>query len=181
MLEITIPGSELWDSSRQEFIRTKETTIKLEHSLISVSKWESKWKKPFLTTKHTDRDELIDYVKCMTLTQNVPDKTYQALSEENISKVNSYIEDSKTATKFYGKSPNQSNSKDITSEYIYYQMFTLGIPKECEKWFLTRLLTLIRIFSIENGPKKNMTPDEVRRQNREINRKRIAAMKAKRH
>ena len=100
MLQITVPALEQWDEENQEFINTKAQTLTLEHSLVSLSKWEAKWHKPFLSTKEKTYEETMDYIKCMTLTQNVDPNVYKALSNENIHAVNKYIEDPMTATTF---------------------------------------------------------------------------------
>ena len=93
MLEIVIPGAEQWDEVKQEFISTKEQTLKLEHSLVSLSKWESKWCQPFLSKKEKTVEQTIDYIKCMTLTQNVDPNVYNLLTKDNILKINEYISD----------------------------------------------------------------------------------------
>ena len=100
MLQITIPPMEKWDESKNEFIQTKAQTLQLEHSLVSLSKWESKWKKIFLSEKEKTYEETLDYVKCMTLTQNVDPEVYHNLTQENIDAINKYIDDKMTATYF---------------------------------------------------------------------------------
>lgn len=177
MLEILVPGKEYFDEDKNEFIYSKPTKLSLEHSLISLSKWESKWKKPFLSSDKT-AEETIDYIRCMTLTQNVQPEVYLSLSGDNIQAVTDYIEDPMTATKIkrVGKGPK---GETITAELIYYWMVTLNIPFECQKWHLNRLITLVEICSIKNQPQKKMSKGEILRQNRELNAARRAKYKTR--
>ena len=160
MLQITVPAvSGAWDESKQEFVNMKEKTLQLEHSLVSLSKWEQKWHKPFISTQEKTLEETIDYIKCMTLTQNVKPETYLFLSEENIKQINDYIDNPMTATTF-SDSNNKKSNEFITSELIYYWMICLNIPQEYQKWHLNRLLTLIRVCNIKNAPPKKMSKKE---------------------
>ena len=161
MLRITIPSVELYDERTNRFVYTKETTLSLEHSLVSISKWESRWKKPFLTKDEKTIPEIIDYVKCMTLTQNVDPTIYNYLTEDNIDQVVAYIGDSKTATWFSDTGPQKPSREQVTSELIYYWMVALDIPFECQKWHLSRLFTLIRICDIKNKPPKKMNQKDI--------------------
>lgn len=154
MLQITIPAMELWDERKQEFILRKEQTLQLEHSLVSLSKWESKWCKPFLSKTAKTYEETIDYVKCMTITQNVSPETYNYLTNDNIVQINNYIEAPMTATTFSGEDKGKGGRRVITAELIYYWMIALQIPSEYQKWHLNRLLTLIRVCNIESSPRK---------------------------
>lgn len=156
MLEITIPSRELYDDATQQFINTKEQTLRLEHSLVSLSKWESKWCKVFLSKREKTLEETIDYIRCMTLTQNVDPNIYNYLTNENITQINQYIEAPMTATTFTEDRSSKGNGELVTSELIYYWMIALNIPFECRKWHLNRLLTLIRICNIKNQPPKKM-------------------------
>ena len=170
MLSIIVPATEMWDEERCEFVNTKEQELRLEHSLVSISKWESKWHKVFLDDK-TDktREEILDYVKCMTLTQNVDPDVYLALSEENFREINAYIENPMSAT-FFREQPGGSHSKEpVTSELIYYWMVALQIPFECQKWHINRLLTLIRICGLKNSTPKKMSKRELMNRNRALN------------
>lgn len=177
MLKIDIPKIELYDSKKEEFINFDPITVTFEHSLVSMAKWESKWHKPFLSReKHTDA-ELRDYIRCMTLTQNVNQEIYNYLPPELVRQINEYIDDPMTATKFFEKSPTGQN-KVITNEIIYYWMIALGIPFECQKWHLNRLLTLIRVCEAKNNPKK-MSQKDIYAQNRSLNALRRKAMKSK--
>lgn len=154
MLQLTISPPELWDEEKQEFISMKSQTLQLEHSLVSISKWESKWHKPFLTKNEKTFEETVDYVKCMTLTQNVKPEIYNYLSRENFAEINDYIANPMTATTFSKEPSGKSNREQITSELVYYWMLSLNIPVEFQKWHLNRLLTLIRICNIKNAPPK---------------------------
>lgn len=154
MLRITVPAIELWDEVNEKFIETKEQTLQLEHSLVSLSKWESKWCKAFLSKQEKTYEETVDYIKCMTLTQNVDPDVYNRLSNENVRQVREYIEAPMTATTFYEDKTGRGNRETVTAELIYYWMIALNIPFECQKWHLNRLLTLIRVCNIKNNPKK---------------------------
>ena len=156
MLRITIPAVEQWDEIKQEFIQTKEQTLQLEHSLVSLSKWESKWNKPFLSKEAKTNEETIDYIKCMTISHNVDPEVYNFLTTEHIEQINKYIEAPMTATTFVEDKNGRRNREVITAELIYYWMIALTIPFECQKWHLNRLLTLIRVCNIKNAPPKKM-------------------------
>ena len=159
---ITIPEQELFDESTQSFITTKEVKLRLMHSLVSVHKWEMKWKKSFLKTFDKDnannvtREELLSYVECMTVTQNIDPDVYLLLTPSDIEEILKYIEDPMTATVINNRDPNTSYGKKkvITAELIYAWMILQGIPKECDKWHLNTLMTLIRVVSIEGNPKR---------------------------
>lgn len=169
MLEITIPATELWDERNEEFITAKEQTLRLEHSLVSLSKWESKWCKPFLSKTNKTDEEIIDYVRCMTLTQNVPDEVYRCLTDDNIRKINEYIDAPMTATWFHEDKAKGTSREQTTSELIYYWMIALNIPFECQKWHLNRLLTLIRVCNIKNQPPKKMSKRDIMSRNAALN------------
>ena len=169
MLQITIPGIELWDESREIFTQTKEQTLQLEHSLVSLSKWESKWGKAFLSKQEKTYEETIDYIKCMTITQNVDPNVYNHLSKSIIDKITEYIEAPMTAT-YFSKEQSSGNSREqVTSELIYYLMIALNIPFECQKWHLNRLLTLIRVCNIKNQPPKKMSKRAIMSRNAALN------------
>ena len=169
MLQITIPGIELWDESREIFTQTKEQTLQLEHSLVSLSKWESKWGKAFLSKQEKTYEETIDYIKCMTITQNVDPNVYNHLSKSIIDKITEYIEAPMTAT-YFSKEQSSGNSREqVTSELIYYWMIALNIPFECQKWHLNRLLTLIRVCNIKNQPPKKMSKRAIMSRNSALN------------
>lgn len=168
MLKITIPAMEYYDEINNEFIEFKEQVLQLEHSLVSISKWEAKWHKPFLDGKDKTPEQIIDYVRCMTITQNVNLEVYTRLTEGNLKDINDYIENSMTATTF--SDINQTPNREIiTSEIIYYWMVAFNIPFECQKWHLNRLLTLIRVCNIKNNPSKKMSRQEIMNRNRALN------------
>ena len=156
MLQIVIPEMELFDESKNEFVKLKEQTLQLEHSLVSLSKWESKWCKAFFSKREKTYEETLDYIKCMTLTQNVSDSVYRRLTRSNVDQINRYIESPMSATVFNAKDGGSHNRETITSELIYYWMISLNIPFECQKWHINRLLTLIRLCNIKNQPPKKM-------------------------
>ena len=162
MLQITIPATVLeeFDEEHEEFIYTiveKEQTLQLEHSLVSLSKWESKWCKPFLSKHEKTTDEILDYIKYMTLNKNVDPNIYNRLTEDNIVAINKYINAPMTATTFVDSKQSRHSREIITSELIYYWMVSLNIPFECQKWHLNRLLTLVRVCNIKNTPPKKMS------------------------
>lgn len=178
MLRITIPETEFYDETKEEFITYKAQVLQLEHSLVSISKWESHWNKPFLSGKDKTFEELLDYVKCMTITQNVSDDVYRRLTRQNVDEINTYIESPMTATTFSDRKESP-NREIITSEIIYYWMVTFNIPFECQKWHLNRLLTLIKVCNIKTNPPKKMGRQELAQRNRELNAARKARLNTK--
>lgn len=179
MLEITIQDSEDFNEETNEFIQVEGRTLLLEHSLKSISKWEAKWKKPFLETKNLTSEEILDYIKCMTITKNVKDDIYNHLDYDHIAEIKSYIEDPMTATIFSEEKKNGAKQEFITSELIYYWMVAQQIPFECENWNLNRLLVLIRICSIKNTPAKKMNKRDLAKKNAALNAKRKAQYNTK--
>ena len=169
MLIITIPAAELFNEKTNEFITTKEQTLQLEHSLVSLSKWESKWCKPFLTKESKTFEETIDYIKCMTITQNVNPNVYNFLTASNIEDIKNYIEAPMTATTFSEDKQAGRNREITTSEVIYQWMISLNIPMECQKWHLNRLLTLIRVCNVKNTPPKKMSKRDIMNRNAALN------------
>ena len=144
--------------------------MSLEHSLVSISKWESKWEKPFLSKDKKTTAETVDYIRCMTLTQNVDPNVYLGIDDNIVEQVSKYIEAPMTATWFNeDKNKKGGSGKVITSEVIYYWMVALNIPPEYQKWHLNRLLTLIRVCNAENNPKKKMSKKDIFAQNRKLN------------
>lgn len=179
MLQITIPAREMWDEQNNEFVYTNEQTLQLEHSLISLSKWESKWNKPFLSKESKTYEETLDYVKCMTLTQKVSPVIYANLTDENMRDIQKYIEAPMTATTFSEEKNTKGNREIVTSELIYYWMIALGIPLECEKWHLNRLLTLVRVCNIKNSPPKKMGKNAIMSRNASLNAARRKRLNSK--
>lgn len=178
MLKIAIPKRELFDEKNERFIYVDGCELQLEHSLISLAKWESRWHKPFLTKQEKSDLEIIDYIRCMTLTKNVDPKIYNYISQATIEDIFRYIEDPMTAVQFgekYSLEPGAPRRKEIiTAEIIYYWMFVLGIPIQCEKWHLNRLLTLIRVMNIKTGTKKPMSKRDLASRNHKLNQARRA-------
>lgn len=168
MLTITIPSVEMWDEKREQFVYMQETTLDLEHSLVSLSKWESKWEKPFLSSKDKTEEEVSDYIKCMTLTPNVNPIVYTCLTADNISTIMNYINAPMTATTFNDTS-NRPGRETITAELIYYWMIALNIPFECQGWHLNRLLTLIKVCNIKNTPPKKRSKRDIMSRNAALN------------
>ena len=179
MLRIVIPEGQLFDEKTEEFIYTKQQTLQLEHSLVSLSKWESKWHKPFLGKDDKSLEETIDYIKCMTLTPNIDPNVYKFLTKENIKDINDYIGDSMTATTFNDINSKGRSREIITSELIYYWMVSFNIPFECQKWHINRLITLIRICIIKNQSSKKMSKSEIMSRNAAINAARRKQLNSK--
>lgn len=181
-ITITIPGIELFDEEQNKFLKTQERTIEIEHSLVSLSKWEQKWKIPFLSNKKITNEHLVDYIRCMCLTQDIPLEAFSALSYAPavFKEVNAYLADSMSATWFSEKNIGASSSEAVTSEVIYYWLVALTIPFETQYWHLNRLLTLIKVVYIKNDPKKKLMPlAEQQRQQRDLNAERRAARESK--
>ena len=161
MLNIVIPGKRWWDEDKEEFRTVKQTKLQLEHSLISLAKWESKWKKPFLGNKDLTREESLDYIRCMTITQSVDPLVYESIDNSTMEKIRAYVDDTMTATtitKPLDDSPSSIRKETVTSELIYYWMVTANIPWEAQKWHLNRLLTLIEVISVKNEQSKAKGP-----------------------
>ena len=174
MLLIIIPGieDEEWDEINNEFIYhtlTKPQVLHLEHSLISLSKWESKWSKSFFSKEEKTKEEIVDYIRFMTLDKNIDPLVYNRLTEGNLKDVMNYIDAPMTATTFPNSDDKTVKKRRITSELIYYWMIACGIPFECERWHLNRLLTLIRVCNTENAPSKKLSPREAAMRNAERN------------
>lgn len=175
MLTIIIEPSELWDEVNERFIQFKDTiTLELEHSLVSVSKWESKFRKPFLANNEKSQEEIAGYFECMIISGDVPEKMSLRWSENNIAKINEYISSEQSATTFKETLDQKAagRSEIITSELIYFWMVSYQVPLECENWHLNRLFALLRICNIKNTPPKKRSPSEIAKERREINARR---------
>lgn len=172
MLTLVIPGTEMFDEEKQEFFTIDDRTLEFEHSLVSLSKWEAKHQKPFLSTIEKSTDEVFDYLMCMCLTPNVPEVIFQQLTAEDLLKINDYIDAKMTATWFSDSGNSKPSREIVTAELIYYWMISFRIPIECEHWHLARLFTLIRVFDLKSSKPKKMTRAELAQRNRELNAKR---------
>lgn len=178
MLTITIPSGEVFNSNTNEIFVVSGRTLHLEHSLISVSKWEQIYCKPFLNKDHKTEEELRTYIKCMTIETNVDPYLYLNLTSDNVRDIVAYMESPSTATTIKRQKKGGHKEK-MTSEVIYYSMIANNIPFECEKWHLNRLLTLIEVCSIKNTPQKKMGRNEILRQNAQLNAERLKHLNTK--
>lgn len=172
MLQITVGPVELFDEANTLFSMSKEYKLSLEHSLISLARWESKWHKPFLTKLDKSDEETIDYVRCMTINKDVDELVYKLIDKSVMKQINQYIEDSMTATTF-AKDTRKGGREQMTAELIYFWMINYTIPFECEKWHLNRLLTLINVCAIKTQPKKKINQKDLLNRNRLLNEQRL--------
>lgn len=182
MLKIVVPEWEDWDPVNNKFIHGRATPLTLEHSLVSISKWESKFHKPYLDEKQKTDEEMLYYIKCMTISnpnKEISDDVYCHLSYENLKAIEEYISDPMTATTINTKDQKHGKKQVITSELIYYWMTALNIPFECQRWHLNRLMTLIEVAGIKNQPTKKMSKKDIAAQNRSLNAARRAKMNSR--
>ena len=182
MLRIEVPGGELYNEQTGEFIKVSPQTLELEHSLLSISKWESKWHKPYFGLEQKTEEEAIDYLKCMSLHPIKDPLIFTCLTQENVIAIRSYMNDPMTATTFSKRSlevKHKKSAKFTTSEEIYYSMFSYGIPIECQKWHINRLTTLLHIFAIREAPPKKMSKKQTLAEYAALNAKRRAATGSK--
>jgi hypothetical protein len=177
MLTIAIPDKEYFDESKQEFVTIHGSSLQLEHSLVSLSKWESKWRKPFFGKDHKTAEETLDYIRCMTVSQNAAPEMYDNLPGYIFDEISEYINSPMTAT-WFRDNPNAPKSREVvTAEIIYYWMIVYNIPIECHKWHLNRLLTLIRVCNDKNQPSKKTNRREMLADRRALNEARRAQFK----
>lgn len=178
-LVLSFPEQEFLNDETNEFIKVQATTIRLKHSLLSISKWESKYQRPFLDIrKPLTYEETMDYIRFMTITQNVDDNVYYAITQAHMKLVNEYISYNMTGTTFGGQdktreSKTRASRNPMSAEVIYYYMAEFNIPWECQKWHLSRLLTLIRVCGIKRsaGNKKSKGSAKSRQQLNEARRR----------
>lgn len=170
MLTITVSLTpEGWDEETEQFVAGKEQTLELEHSLFSISKWESTWNKPFISKQPKTDAEVLDYIKCMTITPNVDPEVYLRLSATDYDKIHNYIDSPMTATTFSEDKGGKTSREVVTAEIIYYWMIALGVPSEYQYWHLNKLLTLIRVCNIKNSPSKKMSKRDIMARNAQLN------------
>lgn len=177
MLTIKVLKNEFWDPKNEVFIEVPPTTLNLEHSLISISKWEAIWHIPFLGKEQKSEEQMRSYVECMTLNKGVDPNVYLGLNADNRKRINDYISNPMTASTFPPEKEQAGKHETVTSELIYYWMVANFIPFECEKWHLNRLLTLIKTCSFKNAPPKKLGKNQLMRNNAALN----AARRAKYH
>lgn len=169
MLRIKIPAVEYYDERKQEFFSIKEQTLRLEHSLASLSKWESKWCKPFYSRSDKTNEEIMDYIRCMAIDEDVSPECYLHLTTSNIDEIMAYINAPMTATTFRDDKTNKSSREIVTAELIYHWMIELGIPFECQYWHLNKLLTLVKVRNIKLQPPKKMSKRDIMSRNAALN------------
>lgn len=179
MLTIVVPGEELFDEETSTFINNEETTLRLEHSLVSMSKWESFFEKPFLSTTDKTTEEVFAYIKFMILDDGFDQNIISRLSDENMKAINAYIDSSQSATTFGEMPQKKSKGEVITTELIYYFMVAFTIPLDCENWHINRLFSLIRICNIKNSKPEKLSKTEIAQRNHELNAQRRAKLNTK--
>lgn len=167
MLTITVPATDYFDERTETFVTSKEQKLLLEHSLVSLSRWEEKHCKPWLGRGEKTEEEILDYIRCMTITQNVDPLVYYALTPDMINEISKYIEHPHTATTI-NNDKRRPSREILTTEIFYYWMVALNIPFECQKWHLNKLLTLIQVCNLKNNPKK-MSKREALTKQRQLN------------
>lgn len=157
MLTITVPELELWDEENEAFNSEPSFQLQFEHSLASLSKWESKYEKAFLVEDHKSQEEMLWYIYFMLIPPGVSFDKLSRLSIENLGEINEYIESKQTATTFRESLVKKGRAQKITAELIYYWMYSFGIPTEWENRHLNQLFALIRVFSANQSKSGKQT------------------------
>lgn len=178
VLHVNASGDEVYDEETGEFKPGSSVPLRLEHSLYTISKWEEKWKKPFLSDDEKTEDEMVDYIRCMAI-DDVPDSLLNQLTQEDVKAIGKYISDDATATTINDHTHPGPRKHIITSEVIYYWMFSRQIPMECEHWHLNRLITLMRVWDAYSGSQKKMSRKDTASMYARENARRKAMMKSK--
>ena len=176
MLRITIKGDEYFNEETQEFSNKGDVVVDLEHSLVSLSKWESKYQVPFLSSLDKTSEQMLDYLRFMVVSKRVDPNVMYFISEENMQEIQAYIDSKESATTFGEMPERKGPAETITAELVYYWMVAFNIPFECQHWHLNRLFALIRICNIKNSPPKKMSKHEISRKYHELNEKRKAEL-----
>ena len=179
MFQVELPEREWFDEVKGEFMKTKKESFQIEHSLVSLSKWESKWCKPFLVKDPKTNEEIVDYIRCMTITQNVNSGVYDNIPNTVFEEIETYINAPMTATWFSDKKDPKASREVVTAEIIYYWMIAHNIPMECQKWHLNRLLTLVRVCNIKNAPEKKQNKRDMLSSRAALNQARKAQYNTK--
>lgn len=174
MLKIVTLGKEHYDEEEQKFVYPESTVIELEHSLVSLSKWESKYQRPFLKKGEKSTEEVLDYIKMMILTPDLPPEVFVELIEKHVTEINQYIESKESATTFNDTTRGEINRETVTAELVYYWMISNNIPFECQYWHINRLFTLIRVCGVKTAKPKKMSMSAMAAQRRELNAQRKA-------
>ncbi len=173
MLELHVKLGEMFDEAKNEFVDPIEVTLELEHSLVSLSKWESKFKKPFLSKEDKTSEQLLWYIQAMNRTPDVPPEVFSRLGPAEINAINTYINDPMTAAWFADVPGAKKNTEVITSELLYFWMISFQIPITCENWHLNRLLTLIRTCNVKNAKPKKVSRAQAAAEQRALNEQRL--------
>lgn len=178
MLRLIVSGQEFYDEINEEFVTFDDVVLELEHSLASLSKWESKFGKPFLSSSDKTDEEVIAYIEFMVLSDNLSKEVYDRISKQNLDEINDYISSEQSATTFSDTSQQRGKGREeiVTSELIYYWMLSYNVPFECENWHLNRLFALLRICNIKNSKQRKMSRSEIAARNRDLNAQRKASL-----
>ena len=171
MLRLKVTTEEGYDEFLSEFVESEAVVLELEHSLVSLSKWESKWEIPFLGSQEKTDEQVLDYIRMMFSGDDFPEKVFGKFAPADFEKINTYINARMSAT-WFGEKEDTAGREIVTAELIYYWMIALGIPFECQEWHLNRLLTLVKVCNIKNSPAKKLSSAELAKRNRDLNEQR---------